>query len=300
MARTTTILTVLIIATLFLGACSKKPPVTPDSKASATDLLKKLPSATTFEFSNTAFAFSDRNLRAKAVPSERDWLRSDMAEVLGTVGADLEDMLQARSAVEVSTLQLASNAVILTFPQRVIDRLAKKLDRADFEISQTDAVEIFAARRDAGKQLGRMSYAFLDDKLISGDAPTVEQIVEALRGSYEGPTIYENEHIKAVWDRLPDGFTMTVAEGNEHSYLSNLSAVAWGESTRKLDSHYAEETFLANFPTAQQAASASRQIEEGVRSFADLTGRDISVKDTSISGSFVTVRIKTALADLIF
>ena len=300
MGRGNAILTACIMSALLVTGCSVKSAPHPNSKVEANKLLKTLPPADSFEFINTGITSSDEHLRIHAVPSEHDWQRSDMAEVLGHIGAQLKDVLQAGSITEVSRRKLNSNAVIVQLSNAAIQRLKDGLDRTNFDISNVDAIEVFAAKTDPAIKLGRMSYAFIEDKLIIGDAQTVEQIVKALSGTYRGPHILDDEHVKSVWEQLPDGFSMSVAIGEEHSYVSGLHAVSHGESTKKLNKNYVEGTFIANFTDAQQAASAVEKIEGHIRYFANVTERNISVEQARASGNMVIVRTKTALSDVIF
>jgi hypothetical protein len=302
----------LVLLLVFLAGCSKKEEGTqrspqetessanPNSKPVAVEFLKVLPSAESFEFSNTATTFSDKHLKPYAIPSKRDWQRSDMAEVLGRVGAQLEDVLQARSVVEVSTRRLKSNAVILQLSEEIIQKLKNDVNKSNFDIRQVGDIEIFASRVELNKSLSKMSYAFIADKLITGDANTVDEIVKAFSGVYNGSTIYNRESIKSVWEKLPNGFSITVAIGNEHSYIWGLPAISWGVSTRKVNKEFAEKVFIANFPTREEANSARKKVEENIHGFATMARRDMSVKEVKLFNNMVIIRIRTALKDVIF
>ncbi|MHC4168207.1 MAG: hypothetical protein ACYSWQ_14720 [Planctomycetota bacterium] len=271
-----------------------------NSKPVAVEFLKVLPSADSFEFSNAAVMFSDKHLKPHAIPSKGDWQRSDMAEVLGRVGAKLEDVLQARSGVEVSTRKLKSNAVILQLPKRIIQKLKNDIVRSNFDIRKVGDIEIFTPGVELGKSLGKVSYALIADKLITGDADTVDEIVKAFSGAYKGSTIYYRESIRSVWEELPDGFSITVAIGNKHSYISGLPAISYGKSTRKINKELAEEVFIANFPTPEEADSARKKIEENIHGFATVTGRDMSVKEVKLINNMVIIRTRVALKDVTF
>lgn len=303
MARRTITIASFIISSLLVIGCSRdneKRAPDSNSKIAALEFLKILPSADSFEFSNASIMFSDEDLRPYAVPSTQDWQRSDMAEVLGRIGGRLEDVLQAHSVVEVSTRRLKSNAVIIQLSDEVIRRLKNDVDKTNFDIRNLANIEVFTTRVPLAKALGKMSYALIADKLISGDLETVDEIVRAFSGSYTGPITYDNEKIKSIWEQLPDGFSMTVAVGNEHSYVWSLPAISYGESTMKINKKYAEEVFIANFSTAEEASSAIKKIENNIRSFGNTTQRDISVRNARLSKNMVIVRIRIALSDVTF
>ena len=269
-------------------------------KTAANEFFEVLPDFDQLEFNSIGVMFTDKDISKYFIPSDRDWERSDMAETFSYIGVELEDVLQAIAGVEVFSSKPKSNANILQFPGEKAEELHKKLEQDNFTITKVQDVNLYTPKKWEDGSLSKMTYAFTADKLIIGDEASVEIIVNAFTGSYEGPTLSDQNNMKTVWDKLPDGLSIYVAIGNEHSYVSGLPVESWGESTVKIDHESAEVIFIAKFSTEAEATSTKHQIAHNINQFAALTGRKLSVAEVTTSESMVIIYINAPLVDVIF
>lgn len=269
-------------------------------KTAASEFFEVLPNFDQLEFNNIGVMFSDEDISKYFIPGDRDWERSDMAETFSYIGVELEDVLQAIAGVEVFSSKPKCNVNIMQFPGEKAEELHKGLEQDNFTITNVQDVNLYTPKKWRDSSLSKMTYAFFADKLIIGDAASVEIIVNAFAGSYEGPTLRDQNNMKTVWDKLPDGFSIHVAIGNEHSYVYGMPVESWGDSTVKIDHESAEEIFIAKFATEAEATSKKDQIVNNINQFAALTGRKLSVAEVTTSKSMVIIYIKAPLKDVVF
>lgn len=274
---------------IFAGCVEKE--VTPNSKEAATVFMKTLPAVDYFEFNNLAFVLSEKDIKPYVVPSQKDWEKSDMGETFGYIGLGLDDAFRATCIVE-------ADAAVLEYPDGEIEHIFANVNRQEFETSRTSGIEILTKKE--GAMFG-LSYAVVQNKLIIGHKSDVARIVTAYVEGLKGSSIIDQEEVKPLWDKLPEGFTLSIGVGNEHSFVYGLSQVkAWADSTTKIDNKFAKETFIAKCTTAEEANAVKDEIVENILSFSRLTGRTRSVEQVSISENMVIIQSKIALKDIIF
>jgi hypothetical protein len=273
-----------------------------DSKSIPNKFLEIVLVTNFFEFYDMAMIQSDKQLKINAIPNKSNWEESDIAKLLRYIGLDFEDRLSVQSIVKLSTQKSQDFTVIYQFPKKTFKKSKGYLNENNFIITPKEGFDIYTSKVEL-TNTGKMSYSFIADKLIIGDISTVNQIASILSGSNKGSVIYSQEYqkyIKPVYGYLPNGFSMVIAIGNEHSYISDLPAISWGESTRKLDQEYAEIVFVANFETSNEAASAKDKIIENIQSFGGFTGEIIPIKKASCYKNVIVIYFKTKLKDVIF
>ena len=197
-----------------------------------------------------------------------DSIEESKSYELGGYGVDIGDVNYKAEADEITILMGKFD----------LEDVRDELDDADFDKDDYKGVEFWLGGYDK-------AVAISGDKVIYGSKDAVKDCIKVIKGSEE--SVYDNDDVRAVIDKLPDGIMTLV----ETSGLSSYSgAVAMGYVCSKEDEDILELKGVIKFDDEDDAEDAKSEIKQELRETLD----DVVVKQ---NGEFLEFTGKMDIED---
>jgi len=255
-------------------------------RRTADSLLATLPRFDQLEWGLVAFAATDPDLTPSISDLEAALRESDAGELFDQLGLTCGQVLEADWVLELSAAEPPRDCILWRWEsadtlQEVHEGFRNKTGKEP-KPGHEKAITLSGAPR------GWVA-TFCDNTLVMGGQASVRQVSSALSGQQAAQdTMRSDKTISDIWDSLPAGFSMSVGQDNEHSYVADLTDIrGWGESTAKASPELQRCTFVASCASPEAAATAERHIVDSLGP---------AVEDHRAEGSQVIVVYTESLA----